>query len=158
MQLTAKQLFGSGLSWRDIFTEIPIKIHNSALVTALMSEIDRQVILDSVSATRLRLNTMPFLEKQLDLMGDCIENLYMEVQEMSKYERARARQEQLKAAWLARRQEVMPCFPSCFLLAQLLWTDQQLDNPGMSSLVDSLFYCTWYCCVAGVYLFPVCLE
>jgi translation initiation factor 3 subunit H len=106
MQLTAKQLFGSGLSWRDIFTEIPIKIHNSALVTALMAEIDRQVILDSVSATRLRLNTMPFLEKQLDLMGDCIENLYIEVQDMSKYERARARQEQLKAAWLARRQEV----------------------------------------------------
>lgn len=106
MQLTAKQLFGSGLSWRDIFTEIPIKIHNSALVTALMAEIDRQVILDSVSATRLRLNTMPFLEKQLDLMGDCIESLYMEVQDMSKYERARARQEQLKAAWLARRQEV----------------------------------------------------
>ena len=106
MQLTAKQLFGSGLSWRDIFTEIPIKIHNSALVTALMAEIDRQVILDSVSATRLRLNTMPFLEKQLDLMGDCIENLYMEVQDMSKFERARARQEQLKAAWLARRQEV----------------------------------------------------
>ena len=119
MQLTAKQLFGSGLSWRDIFTEIPIKIHNSALVTALMAEVDRQVILDSVSATRLRLNTMPFLEKQLDLMGDCIESLYMEVQDMSKFERARARQEQLKAAWLARRQEVCSIHSPCLLVPPL---------------------------------------
>lgn len=75
-------------------------------MTALMAEIDRQTVLDSITASRLRLNTLPFLEKQLELMGDGIESLYLEVQDVTKYERARVRMEQAKAAWLARRQEV----------------------------------------------------
>jgi hypothetical protein len=95
------------------------------------------VILDSVTATRLRLNTMPFLEKQLDLMGDCIESLYMEVQDMSKYERARARQEQLKAAWLARRQEVRP-LPCTFHEMSLTWSmgDTELEQHTVLLLFD----------------------
>lgn len=103
--LTAKQLYDAGITWKDIFTEVPIKIENTPLVTALMAEIDRQTVLDSITASRLRLNTLPFLEKQLELMGDGIESLYLEVQDVTKYERARVRMEQAKAAWLARRQE-----------------------------------------------------
>ena len=65
-----------------------------------------QVQLDAATAARLRLSTQPFLEKQLERIGDGIESLHVEVQDMSTYERLRARQEQQKALWLQRRQEV----------------------------------------------------
>ena len=106
MQLTAKELYENQITWRDIFTDVPIRIANSPLVTALMCQIDEHVQLGAIDATRLRMGTQPFLEKQLERIGDGIDNLHMEVQDISAYERARARQEQQKAIWLARRQEV----------------------------------------------------
>jgi C-terminal region of eIF3h len=71
-----------------------------------MAQIDEHVTLGAIEAARLRLNTQPCLEKQLERIGDGIESLHMEVQDVSAFERLRARQEQQKAQWLIRRQEV----------------------------------------------------
>jgi translation initiation factor 3 subunit H len=106
VQLSAKELYENSISWGDVFVEVTIKITNSPLVTALMAHIDEHVTLSSIEAKRLRLNTQPFLEKQLDRIGDGIESLYLEVQDMTAYERARVRQEHQKALWLQRRIEV----------------------------------------------------
>ena len=106
VQLTAKELYENAISWRDVFAEVAIKVVNSPLVAALMAHVDEHIALDAVAAARLRLNTQPFLEKQLDRIGDGIESLHMEVQDMTAYERARVRQEHQKALWLQRRQEV----------------------------------------------------
>jgi translation initiation factor 3 subunit H len=106
LQLTAKELYQNGIAWRDVFTDVPIRIANSPLITALMAQIDEHVVLDSIEKARLRLNAQPFLEKQLERMGESIESLHLEVQEISAYERMSARQEQQKALWLQRRQEV----------------------------------------------------
>lgn len=146
LQLTAKALYDAGITWKDIFTEIPIKIENTPLVTALMAEIDRQTVLDSITASRLRLNTLPFLEKQLELMGDGIESLYMEVQDVTKYERARVRMEQAKAAWLARRQEVRPHLPTSHSLLSQFPQECSLSvympAPHRTELRDCTSYCS----------------
>jgi hypothetical protein len=63
----------------------------------------------STEAKRLLLNMQPFLKKQLDRIGDGIESLYLEVQDMTAYERVRVRQEHQEALWLQRRVEV--CIP-----------------------------------------------
>jgi translation initiation factor 3 subunit H len=113
LQLSAKELYENSISWGDVFAEVPVKISNSPLVTALMAHIDEHVTLSSIEATRLRLNTQPFLEKQLDRIGDGIESLYLEVQDMTAYERSRVRQEHQKALWLQRRVEVrLPLYES----------------------------------------------
>lgn len=42
--LTIEKIRIKGLSWRDVFVEIPITIHNSALAVALMAEIEPPTI------------------------------------------------------------------------------------------------------------------
>ena len=43
VQLTAKELYENAITWRDVFTDVPVKVSNSPLVTALMAQIDEQV-------------------------------------------------------------------------------------------------------------------
>ncbi len=38
--LTIEKIRAKGLSWRDVFVEIPVTIHNSPLAVALMAEIE----------------------------------------------------------------------------------------------------------------------
>ena len=113
MQLTAKELYENAISWRDVFTEVPIKIANSPLITALTAQLDEAVPLGMTESTRLRMNALPFLERQLERIGDGIDNLHGEMQDISAFERARARQEQQKALWLQRRLEVRLAMPAC---------------------------------------------
>jgi translation initiation factor 3 subunit H len=77
---------------RDIFEEVPVRLHNSTLVTALLtdwafassssplSSSDSRFVCDF---DRLDLSTNPFLEKNLECLIDCVDDL---TAEQSKYE------------------------------------------------------------------------
>lgn len=102
--LTSRQLFENKITWRDIFVEVPIKVDNSPLIVALMAEIDSYGSVDALTANRLKLGTQPYLEKQLELVGEGMDALWGEVQDVSKWARMSARQEQQKQQWLIKRQ------------------------------------------------------
>lgn len=53
--------------------------------------------------SRLELNTNPFLEKQVQLLIDCVEDLQQEAHKLHSYERAILRQKAAQAAHLAKK-------------------------------------------------------
>lgn len=74
---TQESLNKSGLSFNDIFQEIPIQIHNTLMGSALLWELE-----DSISLTadfdKLDLSTNPFLEKNLEFLIEYIDDLAAE--------------------------------------------------------------------------------
>jgi len=67
----------AGLTFNDIFEQIPIKIHNSYLINALLYDMKDT---DATSATfeRLNLSSNPFLEKNLEFINECLDDLSTE--------------------------------------------------------------------------------
>ncbi|KNC76152.1 hypothetical protein SARC_11336 [Sphaeroforma arctica JP610] len=66
-----------GLKYEQIFEEIPIKVHNSALSQALLYELDDTQYLPDMY-DRLDLTIDPYLEKELECMLDCADGLSTE--------------------------------------------------------------------------------
>jgi len=108
MQLYKEQKFTKdiitklGLSFDDIFEEIPIKIHNSLLTKALLWELDEIAELDP-DFERLDLSTNPFLEKNLEFLIECLDDLSQEQNKFTYYQRTVQRQQQQQAQWLQKR-------------------------------------------------------
>jgi len=67
----------AGLTFSDIFEQIPIKIHNSYLINALLYDMKDS---DATCAhfERLNLSTNPFLEKNLEFLTECLDDLATE--------------------------------------------------------------------------------
>ena len=88
-----------------VFQELPIKVRNSALNSALLLELqdEGEVNSSATDFTRLELNTNPFLEKQMQLLIECIEDLQQESNRLQHYERAVQRQKSAQAAHLAKK-------------------------------------------------------
>ena len=89
----------------DVFTELPIKVRNSHLHSALLLELQEECAINTNAAdfSKLELNTNPFLEKQLQLLIDCIEDLQQESNKLQSYERAVQRQKSAQAGYLAKK-------------------------------------------------------
>jgi translation initiation factor 3 subunit H len=90
----------------DVFQELPIRVRNSHLHSALLLELQDECDLNTASSdfSRLELHTNPFLEKQLQLLIESIEDLQQESNRLQHYERAVQRQKSAQAAYLSKRQ------------------------------------------------------
>jgi translation initiation factor 3 subunit H len=89
----------------DVFQELPITVRNSHLNSALLLELQDECSINTNASdcSRLELNTNPFLEKQLQLLIDCIEDLQQESNKLHAYERAVQRQKSAHATFLAKK-------------------------------------------------------
>ncbi len=80
-KLTLKGFREANLSWRDIFVELPIKIRNSNLVQALVADLAPATTATQADVERLNLSVAPFLEKNIQSLIECVDDI---VQEQSK--------------------------------------------------------------------------
>eukprot|EP00898_Chlorokybus_atmophyticus_P002071 jgi/Chlat1/2865/Chrsp195S03021 len=100
---TTDKLKTAGVSWRDIFEEIPISLHNASLVGALMAELEPDTLATQCDYDRLTLSTNPFLEKNFEFLIECMDDLSMEQQKMAYFQRSVGRQQSQQQAWLQKR-------------------------------------------------------
>lgn len=78
-----KDLREAGVSWRDVFVEIPIKIHNSSLTQALIADLNPSVDATAGDLERLNLGTAAYLSKTMDNLIECMDDLLAEQQKVS---------------------------------------------------------------------------
>jgi len=91
-KFTFESLQQSGLTRANIFEEIPIIVHNSLLVNALMLQLE-----DSYTPStfdHLELTNDPFLEKNLEFMLECVEDIGQEQYKYQQYQKQVQRQQQ----------------------------------------------------------------
>ncbi|GAV58957.1 JAB domain-containing protein [Cephalotus follicularis] len=100
---TGEKLREKNLSWVDIFEEIPIKVTNSALITAFMTELEGDSPVAQCDYDRLQLSTNQFMESNMEFLMDCMEDLTMEQQKFQYYYRSLSRQQSQQQAWLQKR-------------------------------------------------------
>ncbi|CAD7700775.1 unnamed protein product [Ostreobium quekettii] len=105
---TAEVLAAQGLSWHNIFQEVPITIQNSSLVSALVTQLDPDEAMLEDDVDRLSLSTTGFLEQNMSFLGECMDDLVQEHRKVSNYHRSVLKQQQQFQQWLQqRRQENM---------------------------------------------------
>ncbi|THU46579.1 hypothetical protein C4D60_Mb09t06420 [Musa balbisiana] len=100
---TGEKLREKKLSWVDIFEEIPIKISNSALISAFMTELEPESPVCQCDYDRLKLSTAPYMERNLEFLIDCMEDLSSEQNKFQYYYRSLSRQQAQQQAWLQKR-------------------------------------------------------
>ncbi|KAF2972667.1 hypothetical protein GQX73_g1043 [Xylaria multiplex] len=122
-KFTTESLQKSKLSFRDIFAELPVNLHNSHLLTSFLHQIPAKPTAGDVtmptsladlqnnpmqmplhpSADTLELSIDPFLEKTCDLLLDSIEAHYTELNNYQYYQRQLAREQTKITAWQTKR-------------------------------------------------------
>ncbi|CAL9135198.1 unnamed protein product [Musa textilis] len=100
---TGEKLREKKLSWVDIFEEIPIKISNPALISAFMTELEPESPVAQCDYDRLKLSTAPYMERNLEFLIDCMEDLSSEQNKFQYYYRSLSRQQAQQQAWLQKR-------------------------------------------------------
>jgi translation initiation factor 3 subunit H len=95
------------LKWNDVVVEVPLTIRNSALATAVMGELmrDKDVTLNDTDYERLDLSTAPFVEENMKLLGECMEDFANEQQRVAYYQRNMQRYQSQHAHWLHKRRQ-----------------------------------------------------
>jgi translation initiation factor 3 subunit H len=81
------------VSFNDIYEEIPIKIHNSLLVTAFLMELEEAGNMDC-DFERFNLSTNPFLEKNLETLIESLDDLTAEQTKFQYWQKNVQRQQQ----------------------------------------------------------------
>lgn len=110
-EFTFDKITDKSISWQEIVTEVPVKISNSALVSAVMGELTRGPASDDVAGVvqadldRLSMSTNPFLEKSLEFLSECMDDLAAEQQKVGFYQRNLSRQQLQQAQWLQKRKQ-----------------------------------------------------
>ena len=94
-----------GVKWDGIFVEMPVSVHNPAMATALMTEMEPNAPASQDDFDRLDLSSAPFLEKNLEFLAECLDDMYMEQQKWQMYERNVSRQKQNQLIWLDKRRQ-----------------------------------------------------
>ncbi len=72
----------AAISWKDVFDEIPINVHSSPLATALLHTVEPNTIADGRDFARLDLSVGPLLEKNLEFLNDCLDDVVAEQQKV----------------------------------------------------------------------------
>jgi translation initiation factor 3 subunit H len=83
--LTVEKIRAKGLSWHDIFTEIPLTIHNSALAAAMMAQISPPTAISQMDLDRMTLTAAPVMEHNLECLNECLDELGAEQNKLSRY-------------------------------------------------------------------------
>jgi len=93
----------SGLSFTEIFQEIPIKVHNSLLSTALLYELDEHRSSKPLGFESLDIAPSAFVERNLADLLDVLEDLAQEQSRYQYYQRTVQRQQQQYRTYLAKK-------------------------------------------------------
>lgn len=80
--LTMEKLREAGVSWKDVFEEIPIMVKNSNLAVALTASVESDKPIDQRDADQLNVSVRPLLEKNLDFLNDCLDDIVTEQQKV----------------------------------------------------------------------------
>ncbi|GAB2278233.1 Eukaryotic translation initiation factor 3 subunit H [Dionaea muscipula] len=100
---TGEKLREKNLTWVDIFEEIPIKVSNSPLISAFMKELEADSGVTQCDLDRLQLSTKPYMERNLEFLMECMDDLSQEQQKFQYHYRNVARQQTQQQAWLQKR-------------------------------------------------------
>lgn len=102
-EFSAERLAKSGLSFEAMFEEIPLEIRNSSLVNALLCEIE---VLSPHTQTKdfLSLSTGSYVEKNVRLLMESVDELCQDANKFNNYLRNVARQQQQKQTENSTRQ------------------------------------------------------
>jgi translation initiation factor 3 subunit H len=104
--LTIEKVKAKGISWDEVFVEIPITIHNSPLAVALMHEIKTPLSLTQIDLDRLSMDASPLFEKNLEFLKECIDELNTEQMKLTHHHAEMRMLHQKMMQWkLARRNE-----------------------------------------------------
>ncbi|KAJ1696938.1 hypothetical protein LUZ63_005450 [Rhynchospora breviuscula] len=93
------------LSWVDVFEEIPIKVSNSALISAFMTELEPDSPVTQCDFDRLKLSSAPFMERNLEFLIECMDDLTAEQNKFQYYYRNLSRQQAQQQVWLQKRRQ-----------------------------------------------------
>eukprot|EP00310_Coccolithus_braarudii_P012399 CAMPEP_0183352020 /NCGR_PEP_ID=MMETSP0164_2-20130417/26999_1 /TAXON_ID=221442 /ORGANISM="Coccolithus pelagicus ssp braarudi, Strain PLY182g" /LENGTH=333 /DNA_ID=CAMNT_0025524359 /DNA_START=62 /DNA_END=1063 /DNA_ORIENTATION=+ len=104
-KFTLDSLSTTGVSTTDIFQELPIRVRNSHLSSALLLELQDECGLNPNASDfrRLELHTNPVLEKQLQLLIECIDDLQQESNKLQHHERNVQRQKAAQQQYLQKK-------------------------------------------------------
>ena len=78
--LSAEKLREAGVSWKAVFEEIPIHVRNSPLAAAMLTSVESDAPADARDFARLNLGVAPLLEKNLEFLNDCLDDIVSEQQ------------------------------------------------------------------------------
>jgi hypothetical protein len=120
---TREKLSEIGLSFDEIYEELPIEIVNTGLLKALIWELEDDVSLKP-SYAAFDLSSNAFLEKNLSMLLDSVSDLQLEQGKVQTYQRLVARQTTLQQSLLQKRVRHIDLISSyrpssAFLLTQL---------------------------------------
>ena len=88
---------------------MPIRVANSALLSAMFGELTRVQAGEEKSGMtqsdvdRLSVSSAPFLEKSLEFLSECMDDLASEQQKVAHYQRFLSKQQAQQAQWLTKR-------------------------------------------------------
>lgn len=77
-----KELREAAVSWRDVFVEVPIKVHNSSLAQALIADINPAPGATAADLERLNLGSAAYISKTMTNLIDCLDDLVGEQQKV----------------------------------------------------------------------------
>lgn len=80
--ITTDKLKALNISSRDIFEEIPITVHNSALGKAMIAAFEPEDAISRSGSDRLNLTAASSLERNLAFLNDCLEDIVTEQQKV----------------------------------------------------------------------------
>ena len=110
-EFTFEKIADKSLSWSEIVTETPVTVRNSALAAAVFGELTAKSLREEESGVvqsdldRLRMSTNPFLERSLEFLSECMDDLASEQQKVAFYQRNISRQQLQQAQWLQKRKQ-----------------------------------------------------
>jgi len=118
-KFTNESLQKFSLTYKDLFQELPVSVHNSHLVTSLLHQLSSPPFTLPSFASSVRqhplppplfpnfdsldLSIDPFLEKNCDLLLESIETHYTELNNAQYYQRQLAREQAKITAWQQKR-------------------------------------------------------
>lgn len=80
--LTSEKMKNANVSFRDIFEEIPISVHNSSLGRAVLATLDPGHTMHQAGCDRLDLSASAGLERSLAFLNDCLDDVVTEQQKV----------------------------------------------------------------------------
>mmetsp|Transcript_38130 Transcript_38130/g.61066 ORF Transcript_38130/g.61066 Transcript_38130/m.61066 type:complete len:359 (+) Transcript_38130:78-1154(+) len=139
-EFTFEKITDKSISWQDIVSEVPVTISNSALVSAVMGELTRGPAGDDAADVvqadldRLSMSTNPFLEKSLEYLSECMDDLAAEQQKVAFYQRNLSRQQLQQAQWAQKRKQENLARRAAG--QELLPEEEDANNPAFKTLTE----------------------
>lgn len=101
--LSTETVAAMNLQWHQVFVEVPMAVTNSALAATLMSAATVNLRVSQADFDRLQLSDAPNIERTLSMLGDCIDDVTLDLQRLQQHHRQAGRQLAAHSAWLAKR-------------------------------------------------------